>query len=164
MDWLWWAITVFLMGLGFFGILIPFLPGNVLILAGAVFHFVVFGADRSVGWVTLLGLLGLTILAHVVDFVAGAMGAKQFGASKWGVAGAIIGGIVGLFFGLPGLLLGPVLGVLVVEIVVSRRLGQAARSTGGTILGGLLGLLAKLIIAAVMIAWFFLALPSNPGI
>ncbi len=84
-----------LMALGLFGAVFPVIPDSLFILAGAFLHHFTVRPDHTVGWWTLGVLTGLCILAHVVDFTAGAMGARKFGASKWGAAGGIIGGIVG---------------------------------------------------------------------
>ncbi len=65
-------------------------------------------ALHSIGWGTLVALTLLTILAQALDIVSGAVnGAKWFGATRWGAVGGILGAIVGLFFGIPGLFLGP---------------------------------------------------------
>ena len=83
----------------------------------------------------------MCILAHVVDFTAGAMGARKFGASKWGAFGGFVGAIVGLFFFPVGLFLGPVLGALCAEVIFAgRTLGPATRVGWGTLLGTTAGM------------------------
>ncbi len=87
--------------LGLFGAVFPVIPDSLFILAGAFLHHFTVRPDHTVGWWTLGVLTFLCILAHVVDFTAGAMGARKFGASKWGAAGGIIGGIIGTIFFFP---------------------------------------------------------------
>lgn len=156
---LWWTLSLLLMGAGLVGMVFPALPDSLLILAGAFLHHFTIRAEHSVGWWTLGVLTALMVLAHVVDFVAGALGAKRFGSSRWGVLGGFIGSIVGLFFFPIGLFLGPVAGVLVAEVILARKtLGPAARSSWGTLLGTVAGMMGKAVIDFTMIAVFLLGL------
>ncbi len=158
METFWWAVSILFVLGGLVGTLLPVLPGTVLILAGAVIHHFAIPPARALGWWTIGVLVALTVLAHVVDFVAGSVGAKRFGASRWGALGAFLGAIVGLFFFPIGLFVGPVVGVLCAEILLARKtLGPAARSSWGTLLGTVAGMTGKLIIALVMAAIFFIS-------
>jgi len=153
-DTLWWTLTIILMLVGLVGTVVPLLPGPTIILAAAVVHHYALGAEKSVGWWTLGGLVLLTVGSYVVDFVSGALGAKKFGATRWGAIGGILGAIVGIFFGLPGIFLGPLIGVLAGELLGGKGLLPAGRSTWGTFLGTTAGMVLKLMIAAMMIGWF----------
>ena len=154
---LWWILTLALMLAGLVGTVMPLLPGTTIILAAAVMHHFALGADRSVGWWTIAGLVVLTVVSYVLDFVSGAMGAKKFGASRWGAVGGIVGAIVGIFFGLPGIFIGPLAGVLLGELLGGKGLLPAGKSTWGTLLGTTAGIVAKVVIGTVMIAWFLVA-------
>lgn len=154
---LWWTLALVLMLIGLVGTVLPLLPGTTIILAAAVVHRLALGEAQSVGWWTIGGLVVLTILSYVVDFVSGAIGAKKFGASRWGAIGGIVGAIVGIFFGLPGIFVGPLVGVLVGELLGGKGLLPAGKSTWGTFLGTTAGMVGKLILAALMIAWFLVA-------
>ena len=156
-DSLWWILTLALMLAGLVGTVMPLLPGTTIILAAAVMHHFALGADRSVGWWTIAGLVVLTVVSYVLDFVSGAMGAKKFGASRWGAVGGIVGAIVGIFFGLPGIFIGPLAGVLLGELLGGKGLLPAGKSTWGTLLGTTAGIVAKVVIGTVMIAWFLVA-------
>jgi uncharacterized protein YqgC (DUF456 family) len=126
----------------------------VLILCGAVLnHFTL----HSVGWPTLLVLTALTILAQLLDLVSGAVGAKYFGATRWGAIGGILGAIVGLFFGVIGIFVGPLVGALAGELLGGRGILPAGKSTWGTFLGTTAGLIGKLAIGLLMVAWFVIA-------
>src|SRR5438552_625615 len=98
MPTLWWTLTLLLMLLGLIGTVLPLVPGTVLILGAAVMHRLALGTEHSVGWTTLIGLTVLMVLAHVLDLVSGSLGAKWFGATRWGALGGIIGAIAGMFF------------------------------------------------------------------
>ncbi len=163
MESLWWTISLALMFVGLCGAVFPVVPDSLFILAGAFLHHFTVRPEHTVGWWTLGVLTLLCILAHVVDFTAGAMGARKFGASKWGAVGGIVGGIVGLFFFPIGLFLGPVVGALAAEIIFAgRELGPAARSSWGTLLGTTAGMIGKLAIDLAMVAIFLLVVLLRP--
>jgi uncharacterized protein YqgC (DUF456 family) len=158
MNTVWWILTVFFMVLGVLGTVLPLLPGTTIILAAAVLHRVLLGAETSVGPWTLGALLTLTLLSYGIELLSGALGAKWFGATRWGALGGILGTVAGLFFGLPGLILGPLLGVLLGELLGGKGLLPAGKSTWGTFLGTTAGMLGKLAVAILMVAWFWTAL------
>ena len=97
------------------------------------------------------------VLAQGLEFVSGSIGAKWYGATRWGAIGAILGGVAGLFLGLPGLFFGPVVGVMVFELLGGKGLLPATRSTWGTLLGTTAGVIAQFAIGLVMIVWFVAA-------
>jgi len=61
---------------------------------------------------------------------------------------------VGIFFGLPGLVLGPFVGAVAGELSANRELLHAGRAGLGTWLGLLLGTVAKLTLAFLMVGVF----------
>lgn len=154
---LWWTLTLLVMFAGLIGTVVPLLPGTTVILAAAVGHHLLLGPAHSVGWWTIGGLAALTVLSFVVDFVSGAAGAKYFGATRWGALGGIVGAIVGLFFGIIGIFVGPLIGVLVGELLGGKGVLPAGKSTWGTFLGTTAGMVCKLAIGTLMIAWFLVA-------
>jgi uncharacterized protein YqgC (DUF456 family) len=148
-----YILVGFLMLAGLLGSFLPALPGTPLIVLGALVY--AFSTDfDAVGLPELLVLGGISILAYVLDYTAGALGAKKFGGSWWGAVGALLGAIAGFFFGPLGLVLGPIVGALIGELVRSRHLRTSIRSAFGTIVGMLLGTVAKLSLAIAMIGLF----------
>jgi uncharacterized protein YqgC (DUF456 family) len=142
---------------GLVGTLVPLLPGTAIILGAAVLaHFTVEPAHR-VGWWTLAILACLCVASYIVDLVSGSVGAKWFGATRWGAVGGILGTIVGLFFGIIGIFVGPLIGVLVGELIGGKDLVPAGKSTWGTFLGTTAGMIARFVIACLMITWFLMA-------
>ncbi len=141
---------------GLAGAVVPVLPGVPLVFAGMLLaawadHY------QHIGAVTLTILGVLSIAALLIDFVAGLLGAKRVGASKRALWGAAIGTVIGLFFGLPGLLLGTFVGAVVGELSAGGKLNKATRVGIGTWLGLLFGTLAKLALCFTMIGVFVLA-------
>jgi len=156
----WWIVVVVIMAIGLIGTVLPIFPGAIVILGAAILHRVTFGPEKSIGWMSLAVLVGLTLVSYALDLVGSWYGAKRFGATRWGLVGAIAGAIVGLFFGLPGLLLGPIVGAFAGEILGGKRLIAAGRASWGALLGNVAGTLAKLLIALAMICWFLVAVPA----
>lgn len=160
MDFLWWLIAIVLMAVGLIGTLLPVVPGAIIILAAAVLHQLMLGSEKSLGWWNVGALVLLTLLSYALEFGSGYFGAKRFGATKWGAFGAMVGGIVGLFWPFPGLIVGPIMGAIAGELVAGKRLVSAGRAGWGTLLGNLAGMLGKLTIALVMVSWFLVTAPA----
>ncbi len=160
MELLWWVITIVLFAVGLIGTIAPVLPGTTIILAAAVIHRIMLGPEKSIGWVTIIVLVLLTLATYAIDILGGYFGAKYFGATKWGTFGAILGALVGLFFGIVGLFVGPVIGAIAGEFVAGKRMIDAGRAGWGSLLGNLGAMLGKLVIGLAMIAIFFLTAPT----
>src|SRR5207248_5582171 len=122
---LWWLVTIVLFAVGLIGTIAPILPGTTVILAAVVIHRIVLGPEKSIGWRTMIVLVLLTLATYALDFLAGYFGAKYFGATKWGTLGAIVGATVGLFFGIAGLFIGPVIGAVGGELIAGKRMIDA---------------------------------------
>jgi uncharacterized protein YqgC (DUF456 family) len=153
MSGLLWVLAVLLVLVGMAGTILPALPGAPLVFLGMVLAAWADGFQK-VGWFPLTILGGLTVLTLVVDFAATSLGAKRVGASWMAVAGAAVGTIVGLFFSLPGLILGPFVGAVLGEYLARRNRDQAIKAGFGTWIGILLGTAGKLALIFMMIGVF----------
>jgi hypothetical protein len=102
----------------------------------------------------------LVVASYLVDFFLVAAGARHFGASKYGPLGAIGGLIVGLFLGLPGILLGPPCGVVVVELISGKDFPAALRASWGTVVGSVSAGFVRAGIGLAMVVWFVWAVRS----
>ena len=151
-----WTVVVLMLVVGFLGTFLPLLPGATLIFLGGLLYYFAMGMETS--GLTWQGLDFMALLVGVslsLDWVAGALGAKWFGSSKWGIAGTIAGAIVGIFFGLPGIIIGPVAGAFIFELFVAgKQVRAAGHSTLGAVVGGLAGVAGKVAISLGMITWF----------
>jgi uncharacterized protein len=159
MELFWWFFTVVLFAVGLIGTVLPVFPGAIIILASAIIHRIMLGPEKSIGWWTIGVLVLLTLATYALDFLSGYFGAKYFGATRWGMFGAILGALVGLFFGIIGLFIGPVIGAILGEFIAGKRMIDAGRAGSGSLLGSLGAMVGKLVIALVMITIFFLAVP-----
>jgi len=146
--------------IGMAGTVVPVLPGVPLVFAGMwlaawVDHY------QHIGTFTLILLGVLAVIALVIDFLASMLGAKRVGASTRALWGATLGAIVGLFFGIPGLLLGPFCGALIGELSSGSAMDHATRVGIGTWLGLLFGTLAKIALCFTMLGIFVFAFLIN---
>ena len=152
-----WVAAVLLIVVGVAGTVLPALPGTALVLAGIVLGAWIDDFTR-VGTGSLLIIGVLALMAWGFDYVAGLLGARRAGASRQALWGAAIGTVVGLFMGLVGVLFMPLVGAAVGEYLARRDQGQALRVGVATWLGIMAGLLAKVVIAFMMIGIFVGAL------
>jgi uncharacterized protein YqgC (DUF456 family) len=155
MDWtiLWWILAAMIVITGLVGTIVPVLPGVPIIFAGLVLAAWVTDFE-PVGWGTIGVLAALAALSVLIDFLAAAFGAKRQGASPRAFWGATLGAIVGIFFGLPGILFGPFIGAVVAELSAGQGAQQAGRSGYGVWIGIVLGTAAKLAIVFLMLGIF----------
>jgi hypothetical protein len=152
-DTWWWLLAMLLVLVGVSGSVLPALPGVPLVFAGLLLAAWIDGFEK-VGWLPLV-LLGLmTVLSFVIDFAASVLGAKRVGATPLAIAGAAIGAVGGIFFGLPGLILGPFAGAVIGELVSHGKVQQATRAGVATWMGLLFGTLAKLALVFSMLGLF----------
>jgi len=151
-----WLLSLLLVLAGLAGAVLPLIPGAPLVFAGLWLAAWIDGYARVSGLtVAMLGIL--VVLALLTDLVAAALGAKRVGASPRAIAGAALGTLAGLFFGLPGLLLGPFVGAVIGELTVRPGVDRAARVGIATWIGLLFGTLAKLALSLAMVGVFALA-------
>lgn len=142
---------------GLAGTILPALPG-IPMLFGGIWLVAALDDYQHLGlwWLLIIGALGS--IGVIVDFVAGALGAKRVGASKLALWGASLGTVVGMFLGIPGLLFGPFVGALAGELASGTSVLRSAHVGIGTWLGLLFGTLIKLVLSFVMVGLFGLAM------
>jgi uncharacterized protein len=152
-----WVIAVALVLVGLAGIVLPALPGTVVIFAGLLLAAWADGFTRvGIGTLILIGVIGAA--SYFIDFIAAALGAKHMGASPRAVAGAALGTLLGLFFGLPGLIFGPLAGAILGELSAHRDWARAGRVGMAAWIGFAIGTAVKIALAFSMIAIFLTAL------
>ena len=150
-----WMLAAILVIIGFAGLVLPALPGIILIFFGLVVaawavHFV------YVGWKSITVLALLALFGGLIDLLSGVLGAKKFGAGRYALIGAAIGAVCGMFFGIPGIVTGPFFGALFGELIARRPLKDAGIAAIGTWIGLLVGSVVKIAIAFTMLGLFIL--------
>ncbi len=151
-------IAIIMFVVGFAGTILPVLPGVVLVYGGMIVYGLMTGIENlGPKFFIIQGLATLVILG--VDFVAASIGTKKYKGSKKAAIGAFVGTFVGLFFLGPfGLLIGPFVGAMLVELIQGKDMDQAFSSGFGTVVGNIGGTLFKLMGEIVMIIYFFISI------
>ncbi len=114
-----WIGEALLVVIGLIGLVLPAIPGALLILAGLILGAWAEGFAH-VGLWTIAILTVMAGLTYAVDFWATMFGVKKFSASKRAVIGALIGVVAGLFLGVPGVIFGPFIGAVIGELSARR--------------------------------------------
>lgn len=158
MDWpqvigLMLAGTAMLVGI--LGCVLPGIPGTSLVFVTALAHRLYFGETASAStWVLMICFL-ITVFAATVDYLASMYGAKRLGASRNGIIGAVVGGIIGfLTFNPLVLLIGPFAGAFAGELIGGKDWKASGKAGLGATLGLLGGALGKLACAIAMAGLF----------
>lgn len=150
----WLIVALVLMFIGLIGVILPLVPGIILVYLAALLYAVVEGFAK-IGPITLAVLTLLAVVGVTADIWVSSLGAKAGGASVWALLGGLVLGLVGLiFFNLPGAILGSVAGVIAVEMWRVGNWHKVLKSSGGWLIGWLLSTVVQLSIALIMIAIF----------
>lgn len=152
-----WVLCAALIVLGLAGTVLPVVPGTVLVWGGIVLGAWIDDFTR-VGTTTVVVVSVLAVLAWGLDYVAGLMGAQKAGASKQALLGAALGTVVGLFMGLVGVLFMPLVGAAVGEYLARKDQARAVKVGVSTWIGIMVGLIAKVVLAFIMVGIFVAAL------
>lgn len=150
-----WILAAVLTVTGLAGLLLPIVPGAPVLFLGLLCG--AWAEDfQYIGLWTLLILAVLTGLTYLVEFAASVLGVKKYGGSNRAVIGAAVGGVAGLFFGIPGILFGPFAGAVIGELSLQRTMDEAGRAGFGTVVGLAVGLAGKFAVGLVMIGIFII--------
>ncbi|GIX36316.1 MAG: membrane protein [Lysobacteraceae bacterium] len=152
-----WILAVLLVVAGLAGIVLPALPGIVLVWAGLLVGAWADGFQRA-GWGVIAACTLIMLFALLADLLAGVLGARRLKAHWLALLGAAIGTVAGLATGLIGLVFLPLAGAVAGEWIARHREPgsalRAARVGLATWLGMLVGTAVKIACAFLMIGLF----------
>jgi len=177
MEITWALLLVAVLVLGWLLNLIS-LPGNWINVGATVLYALLVPSSGrlGIGWFVIIMILGLAILGEVIEFTAGAAGAKKAGGSRRGawlaLAGGVAGALVGVFAGglIPIPIVGSMIGALLFaglgslggavlgETWVGRDADHSWRVGKAAFWGRLLGTLGKIVVGAVIVSVVLVAL------
>ncbi|MDR2887556.1 MAG: DUF456 domain-containing protein [Bacteroidales bacterium] len=145
------GVVLIIAGVG--GCFLPILPGPPLsFIAIVLLHLSKFGQFSAM---TLILLGGLAVIVTIIDFAIPAWGTKKYGGSQYGVRGAAIGIIAGLFLSPIGIIIGPLLGAFIGEMMFKNDVRYALRAAVGSFIGFLTGVGLKFAASTIMTFMFF---------
>ncbi|MDD5011529.1 MAG: DUF456 family protein [Phycisphaerae bacterium] len=154
-------VNAFWLALGFFA-----LPGNWLMIITTILFAL---WQRSIFSVyTIIAAVILAIIGEIIEFLAGAGGAKAAGGGKNTMAAAIIGAILGAILGtvlipipILGTLLGASIGASLAVLIAERKSGKelkpSLKTAAGTGLGQIFGTGAKILVGLAIWLLFTIA-------
>ena len=137
------------------------LSGNFIILAVAVMAGLVTKFTLIPLWV-LAVMAALVVLGEVIESVLGSLMARRYGASKWGMIRAFVGGIAGAILGTPilpivgtiiGSFIGSAAGAVLFEYVHQRQMEPSLPAGWGAILGRMLSTIIKMCIGLSIVVY-----------
>lgn len=147
-----------IMAAGLLGAVVPVLPGPPLVWLGAFFYAYMTKFEQY-GWPTLILLLLLAFIGSTADTWLSALITRKSGASVWTTVASLVGGIIGLlFFSLPGLFIGALGAIVLVEYSQHKDWNKVLQASKGYLKGYLLSLVVQIITCLVMIGIFVAAL------
>jgi uncharacterized protein YqgC (DUF456 family) len=169
--WTFW-VALAAMGIGVIGVLLPIVPGVGFIWT-VVLAYAIAERFATIDPITFAVLTVLGAIGFSADLWMSQLGAKAGGATIWsllaglamGAIGAItalvlgiVGSVAGLTFlsigAVPGAIMGAVLGVFLAEWYQRKDWREAAKASGGWLVGCTLSGGVQLLIAILMILIF----------
>lgn len=156
MDYFLLALAIVLMIAGIAGCLLPVLPGPPLSFLGLVVLHLTRFAEVSRNLFIILAVVAIVVT--VIDYIVPIWGTRRFGGSKYGMRGATVGLIIGLFLGPLGIIIGPFIGAVVGELIFKDDIKYALKAGFGSLLGFLTGVGLKLAASLIITFYFVRAL------
>lgn len=147
-------IGLLLNGLGILGCIMPVLPGPILSWCSLLLFSLL--PDAGIGYTTLLITAILMLVISIADYFIPILGARKFGSSKQGIWGGTIGIVVGLFFAPWGIVLGPLFGTIIGDLLAGGTIVKALKSGFGSLVGFVVGTTIKLIYCIAVLVIFTL--------
>lgn len=141
---------------GLVGVFMPVLPGVPLVFVGALIYAWSTGFEViTIGNLIFFGVLAA--ISSAVDYIGGVLTAKKYGASKYGLIGGVLGGILGLaVLSIPGLILGQLAGVIIGELYFGKQMKESFTSGFAMFIGYILGSTVKVFFAGIIVIVFYI--------
>ena len=165
-----WLVILIILNAFWLGLVFFALPGNWLMIITTILFAL--WQKNIFSIYTIIAAIVLALVGEILEFVAGAGGAKAAGGGKKAMAAAIIGTIIGAVIGtifipipifgtLIGSAIGVALAVLIVERKGSKELKKSLKIAVGAGVGRILGTSAKFI--AGIIIWLIFTIAAFVG-
>jgi uncharacterized protein YqgC (DUF456 family) len=147
--------------------MIPFgMPGTLVMFVAAICYKLLV-PNGGIGWVSVAIVGILMLIAEGLEWTLSSRFAKRYGGSRRAGWGAVIGGMVGAFMGIPfpiigvgsiiGAFVGAFVGAFIFEWSRGSGGGTATRVAWGAFLGRVIAAAIKIAIGFVMAAWLLVA-------
>lgn len=157
MEVIYWTVIGVLFVGAFASLVVPILPGVLLMLGGFILYGLFFSFEPF-NWI-FWSVQGLFVaLLFGADYIANIIGVKKYGGSKAGMWGSTIGLLVGPFvIPIIGILVGPFVGAALAELLVNKKnLNDAIKVGFGSVVGFVSSVVTKGSIMTIMLVYFYI--------
>lgn len=150
------GLTLTVMLIGLLGLVVPIMPGLVIIWVAAL-GYGLFAGFGTLGWVMFALITVLMIVGSVVDNILMGAKAHESGAPWWVVLVALAAGILGNF-ALPiiGGLVAALLALFLVEYIRRKDAKEALKSMKGMLIGCGWAFVIRFIMGLFMIGFWLI--------
>lgn len=147
MQYLLIVLSILIILIGLIGAVFPMIPGIPLMLIGTIIIALwVEGGSIPMGHLYIYA--SITLISILIDYAGGIIGAKVGRATKMGIWGAILGAFLGtIILGPIGIIIGPALGVFIIEMLYRRNFTKSLRASGTTFLSSIAGIAVNFLLA-----------------
>ena len=141
---------------GIIGCILPGIPGPPLAYVSLIFLEFTSAEPFDSNFMTYWA--AIVVVVTLLDYFVPIWGTKQFGGTKYGMWGSIIGLIIGIFTGPWGVVIGSFLGAYIGELIGGMRNEKALRAGLGAFLGFVAGTIMKFTVSLIIGFYFFIEL------
>ena len=145
-------ISFTLMIIGVIGSIVPVLPGPLSSWVGLFIFSNV--TDVVVSGKLILICLIIAIGVFILDYIIPIYTSNKFGASRYGIIGASIGIILGLFFAPFGIFIGAIIGSVTGEMILNKNFKKSLKSAFGVFLGFIISGFTKSMITVIYLVLY----------
>lgn len=139
-------LAAFLMVIGILGSFLPVLPGVPISWVGLLVFYL--APSVPVNYWFLGITFVIAVLIYALNLIIPAMGTKRYGGSKFGMIGATLGLVIGLFSPIPfGVIIGPFVGAFIGELINKSNRKSALKAAYGSFIGFLASSFMELVVA-----------------
>lgn len=154
MEIVWIIIGSLLVITGIIGAFVPVIPGTPFSYAALLLMQFTLGAPFSWSFLLIWGIVVGIVMT--IDGLIPAEGARRMGGSRYGIWGCLIGGLLGIFFFPPlGIIIGPIAGAFIGELLYGRKTDSAFRAAMGSFVGFLVAIVMKISVSIILAYYFF---------
>ncbi|MFD0977567.1 DUF456 domain-containing protein [Salinimicrobium gaetbulicola] len=138
---------------GVLGSFLPMLPGIPLSWAGLLLLHFTTAIPMNY---TFLGItLLITLIIFALQYAIPALGTKYLGGSKFGMIGASLGLVIGIFTPIPfAILIGPFVGAYIGEIINKSDSRTALKAASGSFIGLLASSFMEFVVTVIYLLLF----------
>ena len=144
---------------GIIGSVLPIIPGPLTSWLGLfIFSYI---SNVEVNSKLLIFCFVVSLIIFILDHFIPIYTSKKFGASKYGIIGASIGTVLGLFLPPFGIIFGAAIGAIVGEFILNTNFEKSFKAAGGVFLGIIIsGFMKALISIAFLVIYITLFLKN----